>query len=1052
MANALQIAGSQGSKPTRYAPILIHKFFKGLWTQRNPFTDAGTPFLVEKFYSGTSFDGLIDGLNVELTNKLTLKRRCGSTVYNSQTFSTINRFYEFRTNTTGAEQIHVMADTGSTVYDATGPSTKTAIFAKSTNGQTSFVSVGNTLYGGDGVSNWEWIVAQPWAAASAFSVSTVVLDSNNNLQTATSAIRTPFQVSVTANVLEVDFNGVLSFLQLSQLPGTQVTFQNFVGASFLNGLTLTIQSVTTTVSPNRWHLFFSFTHANYGPTADTGYITDPQVWASGISAGSVPTWGTNPGDTVTDSQIIWTCKGPSVQNAGIVAPTVAPTVASIPAVSGLPSWVASTYFWPASGAFILDSNGNIQQLTTSGTTAASVPTWATGVGVTTTDGTAVWTCRGTATRATSHSYNVGDMIAVNWTVTTTQGPFGPPGSQFYVYTTYNYKYFFQCVTAGASSGSATASIPWSPTIGGKSADGAAVWQNVGQQVTRTTSATASPSTSGTQTGGGGSNIFVTINTVAGNVGNTAKVSNVMQVTGTTNGIAFNTALAGLSGSTEPTWNVAIGASTNDGGVQWISAGPVTAANTANWLYGFTFKKSITKEVSNMSPFSSPILLPASSWVGVSGTGSPDTGVDTIQVYRTPQGGSIPLLLAEIPAPLNSAPWSYQDQANPDTNLNFEVIAPQNFANNPPPAGFIPDCYHLGRIFGHVGVVLYYSNGPDTLVGNGNTCFPPLNTFVMPSNITRIVPLAIGALIFTTSGVYFSGIGGANLDFPTQPVPFLDGKIAGLMSPNALDIVGSTIYLVNSKKKLLEIDIGAGSQEIGFPIGDVLANGNPNNALGAVNPASCYVAWHEQDSTDSALYLAMPGSTAAAWWYRMNPAPAPENGIMWSSQAVSQSGFSAMQSIETSPGVHQLLMGPPAATGPILKRDTTTFADNGTAYVPYADIGSVVLAHPGQVAILDFISTFCVAVGSRPTVKVLLGEIGGHAEMLVKGATLSLGVPEPPENGPASATTLYNDRWWLSASQQSALCQHLQIEISWPAENQPNELLTYALFGAHYQEL
>jgi hypothetical protein len=53
------------------------------------------------------------------------------------------------------------------------------------------------------------------------------------------------------------------------LPGTQVTFSGLTGATFLNGQTVTIVSVPTS---NTFHA--SFTHANYGPTADTGNIVD----------------------------------------------------------------------------------------------------------------------------------------------------------------------------------------------------------------------------------------------------------------------------------------------------------------------------------------------------------------------------------------------------------------------------------------------------------------------------------------------------------------------------------------------------------------------------------------------------------------------------------------------------------------------------------------------------------------------------------------------------------------------------------------------------------
>jgi len=58
------------------------------------------------------------------------------------------------------------------------------------------------------------------------------------------------------------------------------------------------------------------------------------------------------------------------------------------------AWAASTAY--ALNAVIVDSNGNIQLVTTAGTSGSgSHPTWATTTGATTTDGGATWTCKGT---------------------------------------------------------------------------------------------------------------------------------------------------------------------------------------------------------------------------------------------------------------------------------------------------------------------------------------------------------------------------------------------------------------------------------------------------------------------------------------------------------------------------------------------------------------------------------------------------------------------------------------------------------------------------------
>jgi hypothetical protein len=58
------------------------------------------------------------------------------------------------------------------------------------------------------------------------------------------------------------------------------------------------------------------------------------------------------------------------------------------------AWAASTVM--SVGQQIKDSNGNVQEVTTAGTSGSgSHPTWGTNGGSTTTDNTVTWTCRGT---------------------------------------------------------------------------------------------------------------------------------------------------------------------------------------------------------------------------------------------------------------------------------------------------------------------------------------------------------------------------------------------------------------------------------------------------------------------------------------------------------------------------------------------------------------------------------------------------------------------------------------------------------------------------------
>jgi hypothetical protein len=258
-----------------------------------------------------------------------------------------------------------------------------------------------------------------------------------------------------------------------------------------------------------------------------------------------------------------------------------------------------------------------------------------------------------------------------------------------------------------------------------------------------------------------------------------------------------------------------------------------------------------------------------------------------------------------------------------------------------------------------------------------------------------------------------------------------------------------------------------------------------------DPASAFLAWHISGSDDKALFVA-DGSTG---WYRLNPTPAPEAGMTWSPKANIANGCKAVQSVETSPGVHKLLLSPAAPdpnsfplwdvdtfyftgnnvhylgvaytalqnsvgvvpgspgaavfwsvdvpVGPILYRDLNASTDNNNTYTAFATIGSIVLTQPGKIAEVMFITCESLAVGTRPTVNVLLGEISGTFETVPRSSA------DPPQL--PQSTTIFADRHYLSETQEPAWCRHMQLQFSWTAENAANELLSYTIFGAPHVE-
>ncbi len=1066
--NELQHSGAQpGNKQGKFVPIWVGSLRSGLVTNRSPLIGSTAPRLMEKFY-GTSGDLLIAGSNVEISSRFSLIRRFGNSVYNAGSFTGVDYFTEFRLQN---GTIKVIADTSAQVKDITGSNNITIMTKSAGAGETFFQSVLNTLFMGNGVDQKKYAyTTNVWAPLTAYSPALayaagalvqaghVLLDSNSNLQVLTS-VGTSGLVQPTwatdFGAITVDgfpnlipdsngtdgswTNGPLTYGATGgaisggkwTFPGTgspsgfnfnrSPTFAVTPGATYtLSGY---IDASQATVGGAYWGLYDPAIGVFYGSVVQAAstsgrVVSSPITIPGGVTQVKVIA---DTGDcTITSGQEVafsdpqlelgssvstyhntsglptWKNYGSPLQNWGIVAPAAAPTGVNATLTSPpFPFWLANTYYAP-SFVQITDTNNNIQALTTSGTTGGSQPTWNVTTGGTTTDGSAVWTNKGTADWQALHAYALDDIVAVTFTVQVSAG--GQPA-----FVTYSDS--FLVVQAGTSGPGAPT---WQPGNGSHTNDGTVAWININAQNTWAT------------------------------IGATAVVSTVSAIQDSNGNIQFP-GVPGKTNATVPVWKLPFGAATTDNAQIWFNQGPLAAgasgaAATGSWVYGYAYKNSVADTVSSMSPPSNPVRLAANSFIVLQGQGCPDPQCDTVIVFRTTEGGGNLFWLAEIPNPGAGQTWTVNDLF-PDSALNEFIPAPINGLNDPPPAGLGALAYHLNRVWGRVGNIVYYSNTLTTVLGAGSEQFPfGSNFFVYPSVVTRLEPTSSGLLVFTTSDIYMiSGQGTVtSILYSYKLIPGI-----GLLSYNALDKSGSTFYLLNSSKKLISLDPSAGYTEPGYPIGDKLMQLSPENA---------YVTWHDGGATDTALFLS-DGSTG---WYRLavNPNSSVESPMIWSAFATITGGCKAVQSIEVSPGVKQLLIGP-VGTGPILKRDQSVSQDNGTSYPANGTIGSIVLAEPGQMAEVSFIATDSVAVpnSTRPAISVIFDE----ALPYYTGpfAPLVNLVNDPPRLAPS--TSLFSNRYYLNQAQVPAWCRHMQLDISWPAENFQNELLSLAIYGAIWIE-
>jgi hypothetical protein len=302
------------------------------------------------------------------------------------------------------------------------------------------------------------------------------------------------------------------------------------------------------------------------------------------------------------------------------------------------------------------------------------------------------------------------------------------------------------------------------------------------------------------------------------------------------------------------------------------------------------------------------------------------------------------------------------------------------------------------------------------------------------------------MVFTVSDIYIiPDDGKGNLEPSYVWAPGI-----GISSYNALDWNGPNIGFFSTDSQFLTVTPQAGMAIESVPIADqlVLKTSTPGQSW---YPAKVYVA-HYVSGQDMGWFVA-DGTNG---WYRLINNPAPEIGMSWSPFATlaNTGGCGAIKSVETSPGVHNLLIGPRGTGVNILYRNVLASTDggtslaNGSTYPAYGVFGSYVLAQPGQVANVSFVTFKTVRTGSPCVLGLLLDDalpyFTGSFEILKDW------VNDPPELKPSRSW--YTQRFYLSdMPDESAACTDLQVMIQWPSESALNELQSFTIFGSFVQE-
>lgn len=1144
--NLIQTSGGQPQKQPKYVPIFMDRAFTGIYTQRAVLHDP-SDFITSRFYGGRP-DALWDGVNIELTNRLTLQRRPGLSPFSTFIYPTApNRAFSFEL-TDGS--IRVIVDTGSTpvislssvadsssgtaVYTGTitgGDSnayvglifqvaagftlaqnlgtyvcvaststtltlanptataetasasavsagavywdqqngSSTILFAKASNaGQTYFVAVAGVLYMGDGVDIrkytpnnangviWNWGGHAPsnqpgvvitssgssavnWQANTVFSTMGLLVDGNGNVQQLSS-------VNVDGSNPNSRFGTSGSgapWTPSSQVPGNTTTestglnwinfgpikpwaantfYQNFSSGGTEQSPCFVYDAVTNSVYGN----------ANHNGNAGTSGSTRPNFVAS-VGAHT----SDNGGDNTTG--ISWSCVG---------TPTN-------PSPSGHAVWQPGHSYqqfgFPGDGIvydpYPLPPPANqevyAQVAQNSGTSAATgvqpfVST--TPVGGQTADGQLGWISLGSATRNPNTAY-------IAWFSGQTI---------FSVILDTNNNLQVCTASTGPSSSTPTASITWGTAYGSQTTDGGVIWTCVGQSLAWTVNTIwylpvpgfAPPQSS--QAYGGADVVDTEFVPVIETVIN-----------------------SGLSGGSAPSWN-GLGQNTTDNTITWFGESvheQFSLAWIRGYVYAYSFKArrltdsyspaplgggltppglsvalgtptgSQTGAITTASPVFTIIGPNAGAVNTVSGLGPTDTQFDTIVIWRSADGGGPANMfeLTEIPAPSPvggiAQPWSFKDYL-PDVptsqfpGLNNLIPAPIDDENDPPPTTFLPMAYNFQRIWGAAGNQVLFSGGPDVITGNPNEAFNPSDEFPFLANVTRLVKNAQGGLVvFLPNSIEV--IGGGPLTSSFYSVTICPG--IGLLNYNACDVYAGEIFFFSSDSQFMVMSPSLQLSSIGFPIGDKLAMWDASQAQIAV----------QQAGTDNGIMVS-DGSTG---WYRCNPRQVPGGYTgpepIWSPFAAITNGAMMVQSVEISPGVKKLLVGNPSGGFKILKRDLTVFSDDGVGYPASFEMGNIVLAHPGQLAILKFIECDFSGHAFKPTMSFLLNEISGSFITFSSDPQF-----DPPSlYGTTVVPGSYSpNRYYFAGVYNVARCRHLRIKCDYGSGTNGDEMYNLTIFG------
>jgi hypothetical protein len=435
MQDRLGEAGGQPQKAPRYAPIFVAASLTGLYSQRNVFHDPSN-VVTQRFYGGRP-DTLFNGLNIELSNELTLIRRFGTTTVSANYAQTPDALFQWENN---SGTVIVMVDTaqnggtpGNLYQEPFTGAAATHIFTKSLGaGQGFFVASGNTLYYGNGIDLikytpgnpngliWNWGIAAPasaptvtpvaagasgvnWTAATVFSTMGFVVDLNNNVQqlfgvNANPATPNSTQIGKSGNgapnfstaYATTTADGSLTWTSQGAItlwaPNTTYQPGNAIWDPGTNCIFIASHSHAVTSGTNRPQFSSTLGLSGARITESTGARWE-NIGQVGVAPGAVTTWAKN--TAFNQYQLPASGNDPTNANSAIVFPLAPFLSASGQLCNGQP-----TYLF---GASVAGTTANTSYTPWTGVTSETI-------GQIITDNQLAWICLGPKAWAANFGY------------------------------------------------------------------------------------------------------------------------------------------------------------------------------------------------------------------------------------------------------------------------------------------------------------------------------------------------------------------------------------------------------------------------------------------------------------------------------------------------------------------------------------------------------------------------------------------------------------------------------------------------------------------------